>query len=354
MLGKEYLSPLKKWVTPEGHRYAAIEMHTLCNRSCSHCAVPGRNAQLGTKGVRRALDLVSTEDIQFVTLLAGEPILYIKTEEGITVFQHTLESIDYAKNKGMLVGISTNGDYFTQKTADDLKQAGLNWITLSYHTETKQALDHLIRCGQMAADRGIVPMIHFLITNQNAVNLPELATYAAKNGLLINATVVQEKGDSFSVRPEISLIPSLEQQVMVYRALDRLRAYGFARINRKLLLENSKWYPNKWKCNPEEDYFVHIGAEGTLNICEEARTGLNIFDIDDLKDPRWREQKRALVEKCTGCLYRCYFESERPNIIGDMPAAIVMALIKIGKANLVRAWGKVAARMLDTERSLAV
>ena len=79
-------------------------MHTLCNRSCSHCAVPGRNGQLGTKGVRRALDLLGTEDIQFVTLLGGEPNLHIKIEDGITVFQHTLESIEYAKKKGMLVG----------------------------------------------------------------------------------------------------------------------------------------------------------------------------------------------------------------------------------------------------------
>ncbi|OGE64408.1 hypothetical protein A3I48_01630 [Candidatus Daviesbacteria bacterium RIFCSPLOWO2_02_FULL_36_7] len=331
------------------NRYFAMEQNRGCNRSCFHCGVRDQydsSQELTLEDSCRAIDRLYGLGARIGTGLGGEPLMTTaRTKEGITFYEHTLEWVRYAKRKGMLIGISTNGDFFTEYKADQLKKAGLDWITFSLHTETKKGLNHLVDCAKMAADNGIVPIIHDLITSQNADYFPGIAAHVAENGILVNATVVQEKGGSFSTKPETSLIPTKEQQARVFTALAHLKNYGFVRINKKLLLRGLDYYPNGWKCNPEADYFLHIGAGGTLDVCEEARTDWTVFDIDNLNDKRWRDRKRELIKKCTGCLYRCYYESENPSIRGELTTLGVMALIKIGGANLVRRWGQVATQM---------
>ncbi len=347
MIGVEYLPAIGQWMKSDGRRYFAYERNRACNRGCSHCGVPGlydRENELTLEQSYGVFDRLRAWGFFGGTILGGEPTAPFKTKEGITFYEQTLAEIRYAKKKRMLIGLSTNGDFFTEDTADGLRQAGLDWITFSLHTETKQGLDHLVKCGKMAARQGILPIIHTLITKQNADYFPGIAAYTAENGLLVNATVVQEKGGSFSTRPEVSLIPSREQEAEVFRALLYLKKFGFVRINRRLLLKGLQYYPNKWKCDPEKDYFLHIGAGGTLDVCEEVRTDLTIFDIDSLKDKRWKETKAELAENCTGCLYRCYYESENSDIRGDLTTLAVMALIKAKRADLVRRWGRVAVR----------
>ncbi len=332
---------------PDGRRYFTYERNRKCNRDCLHCGVPDQynpEQELTLQQSYRVFDQLHRLGFKGGTILGGEPLALFKTKDGITFYDQTLAEIRYAKRKGMLLGLSTNGDYFTEDTADDLSKAGLNWITFSLHTETKQGLDRLIKCGKIAAGHGTIPIIHTLITKDNAAFFPGIAAYVVENGLLVNATVVQEKGESFSKKPEISLIPSREQQAEVFEALLRLKKYGFVRINRRLLLKGLDYYPNNWKCDPEKDNFLHIGAGGTLDVCEEVRTDLTIFDIDTLKDKRWRDRKTKLAEKCTGCLYRCYYESENSDTWGDVTTLAVMGLIKAGKADWVKEWGEIAVR----------
>lgn len=347
MIGVEYLPAVGQWMKPDGRRYFAYERNRKCNRCCSHCGVPDQynpEKELTLEQSYQVFDQLHKLGFRGGTILGGEPLALFKTKEGITFYEQTLAEIRYAKKKHMLLGLSTNGDFFTEDTADDLSKAGLSWITFSLHTETEKELDRFIKCGKMAAGRGIISIIHTLITKDNAASFPGIAARVVENGLLVNATVVQEKGESFSKKPEVSLIPSREQQADVFEALLRLKKYGFVRINRRLLLKGLDYYPNNWKCDPEKDNFLHIGAGGTLDVCEEVRTDLSIFDIDSLKDKRWREQKKELAEKCTGCLYRCYYESENSETWGDITTIAVMGLIKIGQADLVRKWGEVAVR----------
>lgn len=348
MIGTEYLPAVGQWMKPDGRRYFAYERNRKCDRRCSHCGVPDQynpEKELTLEQSYRVFDQLHKLGFLGGTILGGEPLALFKTKDGITFYDQTLAEIRYAKKKHMLLGLSTNGDFFTKEIADDLSQAGLNWITFSLHTETKQGLDRLIECGKMAAQRGTIPIIHTLITKDNATSFPGIAAYAVENGLLVNATVVQEKGESFSKKPEVSLIPSREEQAEVFEALLRLKKYGFVRINHRLLLKGLDYYPNQWKCDPKKDNFLHIGAGGTLDVCEEVRTDLTIFDIENLKDKRWRERKTELAGKCEGCLYRCYYESENSDIKGELPTLAVMGLIKAGKADWVKEWGKFAVRM---------
>lgn len=154
-----------------------------------------------------------------------------------------------------------------------------------------------------------------------------------------------DRGSFSSIPREESLIPSLDQQKMVFRALRRLKDFGFVRNNRNFLSKSLDYYPNRWICGLE-DYFVHIGVGGTLDVCQEVRTKLIIDDISGLDDEKWRKKKRELIENCTGCLYQCYFEAFNPDIKGDLATGVVVMLIKAGGSKLVRRWGQASARMV--------
>ncbi|MBI2196835.1 radical SAM protein [Candidatus Daviesbacteria bacterium] len=265
------------------------------------------------------------------------------TKEGIPFYDHTLAAVEYAAKKRMLVGIATNGDDLTRDKTRALRKSGLLSMTLSLHTETKKGLDHLIKGGRMAAEEGIIPTIQVVATSQTADSLPGIAAYTVENGILISATVVQEKGVNFSAVPTgESLVPSLEQLTTAYRGLRGLKKFGLVRNNRNFLSRSDEYFPNRWKCDPEKDHFIHIGAGGTIDVCQEVRTNLTFDDISGLKDPEWRKQKEALVEECN-CLYQCYFEASNPDIKGDLTTIGVALLIRNGGAGLVRKWGQFAA-----------
>lgn len=346
---EKYLHPLETFHglrSPNGHRYFAFEINRRCNRSCAHCGVPGQydqDKELSLKESFEVIDKLCAWNFRSGTILGGEPLAPFLTKDGLTFYDHALAVVRYGESKGMFMGISTNVDYSSEKAACDFAKAGLDWMTESLHDETERGLKRLTEFGRTTSQKGIPVIIHTLITKENAEKFPGIAAEVVKNGLLVNATIVQEKGGSFSTKPEESLLPGREQVETVIEALLALRIYGLVRINRKLLQRSLEYYPNTWKCDPTRDTFLHIGAGGTLDVCEEVRTNLTYKDIDTLDDERWREQKREAVKNCTGCLYRCYYESENPSFMDEFPTFALMWTIKSGGANLVRRWGKFAA-----------
>ena len=238
-----------------------------------------------------------------------------------------------------------NGDYLTRDKARSLRKRGLVSLTLSLHTPTRNGLDHLIKGGRLAAEEGVIPTIQIVATNQIARHIPGIAAYTAENGILFSSTVVQEKGDNFSAVPAgESLVPSLEQLTTVLRGLRVLKRFGLVRNNWNFLSKSLEYYPNQWKCG-QQDYFIHIGAGGTIDVCQEVRTSLTIDDIRDLDDEKWKKQKAELIEDCS-CLYQCYFEAFNPDIKGDLATIGVALLIRNGRAGLVRRWGQFAATMV--------
>ena len=111
-------------------------------------------------------------------------------------------------------------------------------------------------------------------------------------------------------------------------------------------LENAPDFPNNsWKCNPDTDNFIHIRAEGSgkVDVCSEVSSDFLINDIN-LDDNTWREAKRSLVHNCNNCLYNCTYESENPDLKGDLPTFLLMALIKSGQVGLVEKIGRHAAK----------
>lgn len=339
------LQILKEWKRKDGHRFANFEGNRDCNRRCEYCDVPENydpEQELTVDETLRVIDWLHNQGYRLMSWVGGEPLAPFITKEGITFFDHSLQVIQHGTKKGMIFNLSTNGDYLTEDKVGGLRKAGLQSITLSLHTFTKSALDHLIKGAKMAAQEKIVPTINVVLMTKTAEIIPGIAAEVARNGIPFSSGVVQEKEGGFSRGSKESLLPSLEEQISVFRALLRLKSFGFVRPGRGYLERAPDYYPNNWRCDPENDAFIHIGAGGTVDVCSDVRTGIKVAELDTLDNPQWREEKRILVKNCGNCLYQCFYDAQNPKFGGEVAFGGVAVLIRAGQARLAREWGQFA------------
>lgn len=339
------LQTLKEFSRKDGHRFANFEGNRGCNRRCEYCDVPENydpEQELTVKETLQVIDWLHNQGYRLISWVGGEPLAPFITKEGESFFDHSRQLIQHATAKGMIFNLTTNGDYLTGDKVEQLKRAGLQSLTLSLHTFTKPALDHLIKGAKMVAQARIVPTINVVLTTKTAEIVPGLAAETARNGIPFSGGLVQEKGGGFSKTSKESLLPSLEEQIKIFRALLRLKSFGFIRPGRGYLENAPDYYPNNWRCDPENDAFIHIGSGGIVNVCSDVRTGLTVAELDMLSNPRWREEKRVLVRDCGGCLYQCYYDAQNPTFQGEVAFTGVALLIKAGQARLARKWGEFA------------
>lgn len=331
-----------------GRRYANLETNRDCNRSCSYCMVPQQYKQSEEATLAEnftQIDWLHSKGFRVMGFLGGEPLAPFRTKENITFEDHTVEVVKHASDKGMIVNVTTNGDFLNENNIQRLKKAGLDSIQLSLHTKNKPGLEHLIKGGKLAARAGIIPSINVVFTTDIAERFPAVAGKVAENGLLFSTSVVQEKGGGLSSTPEDSAVPTADEQKSVFDALLRLKNYGFVRNNRNYLTHAVDYPNNSWTCDPEKDNFLHIGAGGTLDVCSDVRTDIKAIDMD-LESDDWRELKRKLVKNCGDCLYNCFYESQNPNILGDASTYMVMMMIRTGHAETAERFGKFAVGRL--------
>lgn len=339
------LSLLHELTRPYGKRIAILETNRDCNRSCSYCKVPSlyrREQEQTVDQTLQTVDWIYNQGFRLLSYLGGEPFAPIETKERITFAEQTLQVVNYASQKGMMVNVVTNGDYLTPEMIAAAKKAGVDSLSLSLHSFTKNGLGHLVESGRSAAQVGIIPTVTTVLTSENANQIPGIAAHVVGNGLLYGFGIVQTKDQDFSTG-RTDLIPSVEQQREVAQALLRLKMFGFVRNNRNYIQHAVDYYPNNWTCNPNEDTFIHIGAGGTVDVCTDIRTNLHIADIPTLStDKRWREAKQMKVKHCGNCTYQCYVEAEKPQLAGDLPMIAVGLFIRTGKADIAQKWGQVA------------
>lgn len=342
------LGALKEILKPAGKRLALLEGPTGCNRNCAYCASPKRFNTENTSTLdqtRRQIDWLYQQGFRTLQYIGGEPLAPFKTKEEITFTEHTLKVVRYASKKGMLVNISTNGDFVNEDILRQLKEAGLDTLTFSLHSRSEGGLRYITQGAKMAAKAGIPSIVSVVFTADRTEKIPEIARRCAENGILFATTIVQEYGGGFSAVPVESKIPNPEQQRQVFNALMPLKRRGFVRNNFNYLKHAPDFLGNSWKCDPDRDSFIQIRAvgKGKIGVCSEVHTGFKVGEVD-LKEKEWRDVKRDLVHNCNNCLYSCTFESQNPDLKGDLATFSMMCLIKLGHAGLVEWLGKKAAR----------
>ena len=94
-----------------------------CNFKCPHCGTAAgvaREDELKTDEILRAIDSLSELGCKIFSVTGGEPLLR----------GDIFEVLEHAKNKGMVIGIVTNG-YVTEEYEEQLRKAKLDSVLVS-------------------------------------------------------------------------------------------------------------------------------------------------------------------------------------------------------------------------------
>ena len=175
--------PQHLWYDP---KVIVLGVNNVCNLHCKMCDVGTQTLDtnfaqnlLGSKPLNMPLDLLKNIIDQMATDFPKTPLAYAFTEP--LVYTHLIESLSYAKEKGVPTSLTTNGLGLKHK-AEKLVKAGLGQINISLdgtaaiHNEIRghkssfeQAIEGIIELGKFENPPKIT--LIFAITTWNTGNL---------------------------------------------------------------------------------------------------------------------------------------------------------------------------------------
>jgi len=113
---------------------AGLEVTYSCNLSCKHCYVVGGNArELDLNEYYKLIDDLFDLGTFCIVFTGGEPLLR----------KDFFDIAGYAKRKGFLIVLFTNGTLIDEETADKIKGNGFWKIEISIYGGTAKTHDHI-------------------------------------------------------------------------------------------------------------------------------------------------------------------------------------------------------------------
>ncbi len=168
-------------------RLVAWETTRNCNLSCLHCrASAGRGevftGELDTDASLRLVDQIAETGSPIVILTGGEPLM---REDIFTIAR-------YGTDKGLRMVMAPNGTLITESTARQMKDAGIQRISISIDGATGESHDRFrgvsgayegaLNGARLAAEAGIEFQLNTTITRNNMDEIPQILELAEEIG----------------------------------------------------------------------------------------------------------------------------------------------------------------------------
>ncbi len=148
-----------------------------CNLACQHCysisADHDFSGELSTDEVYRVMDDLRGFRVPVLILSGGEPLLR----------PDIFEISARARELGFYVGLSTNGTLIDERNIDKIEAAGYDYVGISLdgigatHDKFRRcdgAFERSLHAVRLCRARGIKVGLRFTLTQDNAVELPDL------------------------------------------------------------------------------------------------------------------------------------------------------------------------------------
>ncbi|MGC5318154.1 radical SAM protein [Micromonospora arida] len=197
-------------------RKLRISLVSACNLACTFCHNEGQGSltRLGLRESLRVEDYVRIVDaatsagISEVKLTGGEPLLYRDGQRGLVDLVHELNRLRADRHFGL--SMTTNG-LLLPKVASELKEAGLDRVTVSLHTLNRATFKKVI--------------------GPNSRSAPEAAVRGIEAAIAAGLTPVKVNAVLFHNPSEVSNISELESIVALCRGIGvtQLRFYTLLR-----------------------------------------------------------------------------------------------------------------------------
>lgn len=287
----------------------SIELTFGCNLKCVHCYAKSPAATRKSTGgeltfaeISAIIDQLVDEGCLWLLLTGGEPLLR----------PDFLDIYVYAKRKGLLVTLFTNGTLLTPDIADCLKEYppyavditlnGISRRTYEAISGVPGSFERCLRGIDLVLQRGIPLKLKTMVMTINKHEFEDIKCYAEDLGVefrfdpIINATL-----DGSHKPCELRLTPS---EVLDFDLADEKRSRGYREFCRQY------WGASKsgqlYDCGAGLNSF-HIDPYGQMSICLVARWPTYDIRRGNFREgfyevfPRIRSQKPSSQYQCGSC-----------------------------------------------------
>lgn len=301
-----------------------------CNSKCRTCTywqlTPRMKEDMTTEEVFELLDEAYDIGMRGYYLFGGEPS--IRKDIG--------KVVDYAKNKGFLTTMNTNGSLLASKAAS-LKNLDFAFVSMDYFNEyndyirgRRGSFDDAVRGVRRIREAGNTRVT--LVTTISTLNLDAMepmAKLAKKLRVGISYNSVEPSLDfgltTGANSPNMNLGLTKMQLHDFYKTLLRLKREGYPLMETEYVLKHfTEGRP--WKCEFPK-MFVYVSADKKIYNCTyDYAYDLKKGSFKDYFSSRLYREHVAKAEKCNACVRTCVrgysyaYDLKPPNmldLIGD-------------------------------------
>ena len=293
----------------------SLELTFRCNLRCVHCylayahqGIPGKQ-ELTYREFCHILDQVTDEGCLWLLLTGGEPL----------VRPDFLDIYTYAKRKGLLITIFTNGTLITPRIADYLADWRPFSVEISLYGRTQETYERITgvpgsykRCMQgidLLLERGIPLKLKTMLITLNKHELWDIKAYAESLGVDFRFDPLLNAGLDGSPTPTQFRLPP--EEVVSFDLADAKRLESWQEFCRRFVKppQNPEYL---YTCGAGVNSF-HISPYGQLSACMLAREPSYDLRQGTFRQGWYefikqvREQKRTQETKCAHCelVYLC-------------------------------------------------
>jgi len=286
---------------PNQLKYAVLLITNRCNLSCPYCQI--------RDSAKRELSL--TEWKLVIDRLLGWGVAYFNISGGEPFLRDDVEAlVQYIVSNNRVATVTSNGTLITEEKVDRLSRSGLSVLTLSADSQDgfgKGDFDKVISILARARARGIIPVLHCVITSENINCVLDLASRTVKSGIFFSCCLYQAIGGIQS-RREDSLIPELCDVEQIFSVLkDIKRRTGMVKTSYDYMDNLRRYSMQGWHCHSTNADWIAVDSDGSLLACCERSTDVSLFDVKTIPGERWDQLREWAVKDCPGCYYECYF-----------------------------------------------
>ena len=272
--------------------FGSLELTFRCNLRCVHCYcnVPVNDAhavqkELKTEEILRILDEVAEAGCFWLLLTGGEALLR----------KDFLDIYTYAKKKGFITTLFTNGTLLTPEIADYLAEWPPFSVEMTLYGATQATHDRITRVPgsfdrckrgiELLLERHIPLALKTMVTTLNCEELPEIKAYAEALGVRFRFDPLLNPRLDGSKEPcRFRLSP---QEVLKLDLADEKRAKEWQDFCQRAIRPFES--DHLFVCGAGVSTF-HIDPYGSMSPCEMAR-----FQSFDLRWGTFREGWQSFV-----------------------------------------------------------
>jgi len=296
-----------------GGRYplsATFELTNRCNFNCAHCYInqPANDEaacerELTTEQVKAIIDQMAAAGVLFLTLTGGEPLLRPDFAEIYT----------YARLKGLLVILFTNGALITEEIADFLNDLRPFSVDISIYGASRSVFEAVTRVSgtfsrcyagiERLLSRGIPLSLKTELMTLNIDEIAEMKAFADEKGLKFRYDgLLWPRLDGIGEFPREVQLP-LDMVV----DLDNWDNERHDAVKTEIVrLKDLKTRDERvFSCGAGLRSF-HVDSEGRMSICMMVRSpSYSLLEMPFME--AWerlgslRKMKRSVISKCQSC-----------------------------------------------------